>query len=308
MQAPDVSVIIPCFNTRACVATAIDSALGQEGHSVEVIVVDDGSTDGTSIEVQDRYGNEPRVQLIRLARNMGPSAARNAGLEAATGVWIGLLDSDDWWFPNRLSCLLEHSETADFIADNIMGYDVIAKAQTGPIYPDRETGPLTFSDFVHQRREGEHDLGYLQPLIRRSFLEDNQIRYNDSIRAGEDLLLNLQVLLSGARACYVREPLYVYALPVGPLSKVASPHSRSSANTKALLAALQQLRVDMQNHISPGDLEALDRRIDDFEKMAPIGAFHRAKAKRDIPAMLRLIATSSLVRRRILKRLLGSEN
>lgn len=308
MQAPDVSVIIPCFNTKACIATAIDSALEQKGHTVEVIVVDDGSTDGTYIEVQDRYGNEPRVKLIRLARNMGPSAARNAALDVATGVWIGLLDSDDWWLPNRLSHLLEQSEAADFIADNIMGYDATANTQTGAIYLDRETGPLTFSDFVRPRREGEHDLGYLQPLIRRSFLEENGIRYNESIRAGEDLLLNLQILLSGARVLYVKEPLYVYALPVGPLSKVASPHSRSSADTTALLSALRQLRTDMEDRMSPEDLEALDRRIEDFDQMAPIGAFHRAKAKRDFLAMLRLVATSRIVRTRIVRRLLGSEN
>ena len=308
MKAPDVSVIIPCFNTKACVATAIDSALHQEQYEVEVIVVDDGSTDGTSLEVQNRYGNDPRVKLIRLAENVGPSKARNAGLDAASGEWIGLLDSDDWWLPNRLSHLLQYAETCDFIADNIMGFDATAQVQTGAIYLDRKSGPLSFGDFVRPRREGEHDLGYLQPLIRRTFLEQNNIRYNNSIRAGEDLLLNLQMLLSGARAHYVQEPLYVYALPVGPLSKAASPHSRSSADTTALLNALRQLRSDMKDRMSSADLEALDFRIDDFEQMAPIGAFHRAKAKRNIGEMLRLIATSSAVRNRIAKRLLGSEN
>ncbi len=131
---PTVSAVIPTFNTRDCVQAAIDSALNQREVAVEVIVVDDASKDGTADFVEQTYAGDKRVRVIRREQNGGPSAARNIGFRAASGTWIGLLDADDVWQPGRLAKLLAHSHEADFIADNIMGYDVVARAFTGPIY------------------------------------------------------------------------------------------------------------------------------------------------------------------------------
>lgn len=98
MNIPDVSVIIPTYNRGAWVAEAVDSVLAQTHVSVEVIVVDDGSTDDTPA-VLAGYGD--RIRVIRQA-NAGVSAARNAGMAAARGEWIGFLDSDDTWLPEKL--------------------------------------------------------------------------------------------------------------------------------------------------------------------------------------------------------------
>ncbi|EFO33033.1 succinoglycan biosynthesis protein ExoO [Roseibium sp. TrichSKD4] len=305
MPIPEVSVIIPCYNTKACVNHAIDSALGQHNHSVEVLVVDDGSTDGTAEFVSKTYETDTRVTLIHFEKNQGPSAARNAALDKAKGTWVGLLDSDDLWHPKRLEVLLAQAPDFDFIADNIMGFDAVAGKQTGPIYDERQTGALTFLDFLHQGREDQHDLGYLQPLMRRSFLETHEFRYNEDVRVGEDLLLNLQILLAGGRALFIDEPLYIYALPVGPLSKVASPYSRSTTDTTMLRHHLQELRSEHLHKFTVQELEALDKRLEDMALMAPIAAFHRARAKGDLVTMLRLALTRGTVRRRILQTLLG---
>lgn len=305
MPAPEVSVIIPCYNTKACVRHAIDSALGQHNHSVEVLVVDDGSTDGTADLVSKTYKTDARVTLIHFDENCGPSAARNAALDKAKGTWVGLLDSDDLWHPKRLEVLLDQAKDFDFIADNIMGYDAVAQKQTGPLYDERHTGALTFVDFLQQGREDQHDLGYLQPLMRRSFLEAHGFRYNEDVRAGEDLLLNLQILLAGGQALFINEPLYIYALPVGPLSKVASPYSRSTTDTAMLQHHLQKLRSEHLHKFDVQELEALDKRLEDMALMAPIAAFHRARAKGDLSTMLRLALSSQTVRRRILQTLLG---
>ncbi len=97
---PLVSAIIPTYNRWPLVCESIDSALAQDYPNLEVIVVDDGSTDATAEELPRRYGD--RVRYIR-QENRGPSAARNAGIEAARGEFIAFLDSDDLWHPEKTS-------------------------------------------------------------------------------------------------------------------------------------------------------------------------------------------------------------
>ncbi|MCK5878532.1 MAG: glycosyltransferase family 2 protein [Holophagae bacterium] len=93
-----VSVIIPTFNRRERVLKAIESVLAQTHQADEVIVVNDGSTDGTADAVCRAF---PQVQLI-YRKNHGVSAARNTGIRAATGKWLAFLDSDDEWKPEKL--------------------------------------------------------------------------------------------------------------------------------------------------------------------------------------------------------------
>jgi glycosyltransferase involved in cell wall biosynthesis len=103
IKAPLVSVIIPAFNRGWCLREAVDSVLAQEFTDFELIVVDDGSTDGTA-ELLEAY--RPKVRLLRQA-NRGVSAARNRGIAAARGELIAFLDSDDLWLPKKLSTQVE---------------------------------------------------------------------------------------------------------------------------------------------------------------------------------------------------------
>ena len=97
-SSPTISVVIPAYNTGSFVREALDSALNQTLSAHEVIVVDDGSTDDTA-EICRGYRNA--IRYVR-QENRGLSAARNTGIEAATGDWIALLDSDDVFLPDRL--------------------------------------------------------------------------------------------------------------------------------------------------------------------------------------------------------------
>ncbi len=94
----DISVVIPTYNRASLLPRALDSVLRQSYPAREIIVVDDGSTDETA-KLLDRYGSS--VIVIR-QENRGVSAARNRGIEQATGEWIALLDSDDAWMPRKL--------------------------------------------------------------------------------------------------------------------------------------------------------------------------------------------------------------
>jgi glycosyltransferase involved in cell wall biosynthesis len=94
-----ISVIIPVFNGERFLAEAIKSVLGQTLPAAEVIVVDDGSTDGSS-EIAHGFG--PSVHYIRQT-NQGPAAARNVGVNAARGQMLAFLDADDFWLPEKLA-------------------------------------------------------------------------------------------------------------------------------------------------------------------------------------------------------------
>lgn len=108
VMLPSISVVIPAYNAAATLGTAIDSILAQSFQPLEIIVVDDGSSDRTG-EVAQAYGES--VTYVR-QDNAGPSRARNRGVGEARGEWIAFLDADDWYLPDRL---LTHAE---MIRDN----------------------------------------------------------------------------------------------------------------------------------------------------------------------------------------------
>ena len=104
MTKPRLSVVIPTWNRAHILCEAIDSALNQHGGEVEVIVVDDCSTDGTLALVKRTFGS--RVQVLQMATRGGQGNARNAGALLASGEFVGFLDSDDVWLPGKLDAEL----------------------------------------------------------------------------------------------------------------------------------------------------------------------------------------------------------
>jgi O-antigen biosynthesis protein len=103
-RRPVLSVVIPTWNRAALICDAVNSALQQRAGEVEVIVVDDASTDGTGALLESQFG--PLIHLLRLEHRRGPGGARNAGARLARGELVGFLDSDDVWLPGKLAAEL----------------------------------------------------------------------------------------------------------------------------------------------------------------------------------------------------------
>lgn len=114
-----VSVVITTYNRRDVVPAAIDSVLAQDGPPMEVLVVDDGSVDGTAEALARRYSGAAPVRVIS-RENGGPPAARNTGVREARGEFLALLDSDDVWLPGYVTSQLEvlRSTGADLVLAN----------------------------------------------------------------------------------------------------------------------------------------------------------------------------------------------
>jgi glycosyltransferase involved in cell wall biosynthesis len=100
-----VTVLITTYNRKEIVWEAVGSALNQTMRDIDVLVVDDGSTDGTTVDLANRYGHDSRLRIVKRP-NGGAPAARNTGLDHARGEYLALLDSDDLWEPGYLESQL----------------------------------------------------------------------------------------------------------------------------------------------------------------------------------------------------------
>lgn len=123
--APLVSVVTPVFNGAPWLGEAIDSALAQSFHSLEVIVVNDGSTDDSLAIARDRARNDGRIRVMDQA-NAGLPNARNQALKMARGAYLALLDADDAWLPNHLLLAMqafEHDPDLGLVHSNVQRMD-----------------------------------------------------------------------------------------------------------------------------------------------------------------------------------------
>ncbi|XYD07001.1 glycosyltransferase [Methylobacterium sp. NMS12] len=207
----DVSFIMAAHDAAPWIETAIRSALAQTGVAVEVVAVDDGSRDGTASVLARLAEADPRVRVIRLAdagpgAPRGPSSARNAALNAARGRWIAILDADDLILPDRTRTLLDLAlaADADIVADNPIPFtDMFDPQGPGMLEGGRE--PYLFeidlAKYIacNQLLSRVTKLGYLKPMMRAEILRRHGIRYDESVRIGEDFLLCLEALAAGAR-------------------------------------------------------------------------------------------------------------
>ena len=199
-----LSVLMPAWNAGGTIAKSVESALADDPR-IEVVVVDDASTDNTREVVAMLQEQHPqRIVMETLQRNGGPSVARNRALELASGDWVGLLDADDLWLPGRLARLEPRMEPSDVVSDALLVREAGHAERIIPAaIPSTEVRSLDLVLLVRL------DLGYLQPLMRRSFLQDNGIGWGTH-RHSEDFLLAWKILRSGARWSHVQIPGYVY--------------------------------------------------------------------------------------------------
>lgn len=200
IQREKVCVIIAAKNAEKTIGRAVRSALAQPEVD-EVVVVDDGSDDRTLAAAAAADDTSRRLDIIRFRTNRGPSAARNHAIAVSRAPLISILDADDFFFPGRFKRMLACPDW-DFIADNIAFMPEAELTRQPDDFAPRPRR-LGLADFVlgniSRRGAPRGELGFLKPVMRRTFLDAHDLRYREDMRLGEDYELYVRALLAGAR-------------------------------------------------------------------------------------------------------------
>lgn len=213
-----VSVIVPVYNCEEFLHECLNSVVCQTYENLEIIIVDDGSTDDSLKICEDFAWRDSRIRILS-QKNAGVAAARNHALSMANGELILFVDADDVIFPN----------ICKIAVDSIRDYDVLmfgyVSGQTcSEVDLCRGTNPEVMAldgystkDWVSSLLGSKKNVPLNAnlntvwgKLYRRSFLEDHQIRFTDGVIIGEDLLFNLSVLINYPQMCFFPDTGYFY--------------------------------------------------------------------------------------------------
>jgi glycosyltransferase involved in cell wall biosynthesis len=199
---PLISVIIPCFNGADTIEKALRSIVAQDFDAVEVIVVDDASTDTTQ-QVLSRFDEIP-IQVIRQPVNMGVSHARNIGMRSAKGTWIQFLDADDYLLPGKFSVQLSRRADADLIYSD-WGSEYQLPTPRLVLEPKRffiDLPPLP-------QLLGSNPFPVHLPLVRREFIQKLDGPFNPD-RMHEDWDFWFRIFEFNPRVAYVQHLSCIY--------------------------------------------------------------------------------------------------
>jgi glycosyltransferase involved in cell wall biosynthesis len=237
---PSVSVVIPTYNRKDAVIRAAQSALSQSLPPLEIIVVDDGSRDGTT--ETNLLALDPRIRYIKHSTNRGGAAARNTGIDAACGNWIAFLDSDDLWVPYKLerqfAQLGEQVDRIDvFACTNVL---VCGENNRVKPYNDFPPGNRDLSEYflIDGCTLQTSSLVVPTDLARR-------IRFDERLKLHQDWDFVLRLVATGAQVSYLHDTLVLYDARNDP-NKVSA--QGSAARTLAWFEIVGRLVTRRARH------------------------------------------------------------
>jgi len=238
---PSLSCIVPVYNTAASVRQCLESIVNQgvDGDDLEIIVIDDGSTDDSAAIVRAFASTHPQVRLIRQT-NQGVSAARNAGLDAATGRYVQFVDSDDYLALGKMAGLVKRA-VADDLDILTFGFTTLeadgkTSVTTSWLTDDEPQPAQSGGDFLaaHHRL-----LPYVcWYIIRRDFVNRLNLRFDTNLVVCEDAAFITRAMLNATRvACEPIAP-YCYVKRGDSASQKATPdHLRLRMQSQIAAAA-----------------------------------------------------------------------
>ena len=230
----DISIIVPVYNAEAFLPRCIESVQSQSLANWELLLVDDGSTDGSAAVCRQFAESDQRIRLLQKP-NGGASSAKNHGIGHASGEWLIFLDSDDFWTePTALQRLLETARLTD--ADIVRGDYLAVDPEGNPLpaiglhnsRPELAGKSLTPGEFLRDIIAGE--FFFVLSLIRRAAL--NGLRFDTSRIFLEDMKLYVELLQRCNRCVYL--PLTFYASRKHPESVSSRSNPRKLADSFAL--------------------------------------------------------------------------
>ena len=253
---PEVSVIMNCFNGQRYLRQALDSVFAQTFTDFELVFWDNASTDG-SASIARAY-QDSRLRYHRGERTVPLGAARKLALEAAQGRWIGFLDTDDLWYPEKLARQLQALHGTEHVlcytGIHELNPDGSVIRLVRPRYPCGE---------MLEQQLMQYDINMVSPLIRRSVLQRYALTFNPEITASEEYNLFLRIIAHGT-VCVLEEPLA--AMRIGPGTLTDRQIARWAAER---FLTLEQLEAE-----NPGITQRFPRA---FRLAAARGEYYRAR-------------------------------
>lgn len=202
-----VSIIMPCYNSEKYVTASIESVLCQSMSSWELLIIDDGSVDGTK-DIIEKYSRlDPRISIYHLDRNSGVASARNVGLINAKFKYVAFIDSDDLWCKDKLSIQITVMEQRGLYFSYTDYYIIDEK---GVVRGGRKSPPqLTYNKLL---RRG-NDIGCLTVVYNREVFVE--MRFNKNIHGHEDYKMWLEIVKSAGTVYCIGMPLAYYRVHSG---------------------------------------------------------------------------------------------
>lgn len=217
-----ISVIIPIYNVEKYLKKCLDSIINQTYRNLEIILVDDGSPDNCG-KICDIYAErDKRIKVIH-KQNAGVAAARNSGIDIATGKWVAFIDSDDWLDENMFQIAYKEAEL--YKAD-IVFFDGIQEF-SDKIKHWNHFEEDFFSEDINVIRHLSKAMLYFpmspyntkvplaapwDKLYNLEFLRKNSIRYTENLKTLDDMVFNMQAFFYARRVRYIRKALYHYRI------------------------------------------------------------------------------------------------
>ena len=224
---PLVSIIVPVYNAEQSLPRCLDSICAQTYQNLEIILVDDGSTDNSLTVCRKFAYRDARIHVLSQP-NSGVSAARNNAIETATGKYIQFVDSDDWIDENMTFLLVQRAEReqADFIISHYCRVDGEKTTVHGFLETSACMNRLEFAQELIRNPASFYYGVMWNKLYRRDIIRRHRIYCYEQLSWCEDFLFNLTYILCTNRICAVRTPLYYYVKNDKSLTATTlTPHS-----------------------------------------------------------------------------------
>lgn len=208
---PLVTIIVPVYNAAASLLRCVDSICAQTYTNLEIILVDDGSTDDSLNLCRQCAYRDGRVSVLTQS-NSGVSAARNNAIDIASGKYVQFVDSDDWIDEHMTQLLVDRAERkkADLVICHYCRVDGEKIIVHGFLQNTACMDRLTFAKHLMQQPSSFYYGVMWNKLYRRDVIAKHRIFFREQLDWCEDFLFNLTYILSGNRFCAIQTPLYYY--------------------------------------------------------------------------------------------------
>ena len=272
MQIPKVSVILPCYNGEKYLNQCIDSILNQTLENLELICVDDGSTDGTIRILEEYRKADSRVRILTQT-NAGAGAARNNGMRQARGEYLSFLDADDFFEPDMLesAVLAAEQHRADYVVFGADRYEMETSSFVAVPWTIRREDIPPYMPFSYRQLAGNVFLSFVgwawDKLYRRSFVEEQNLFFQEQ-RTTNDMLFVFSGLVTAKRIAVVDRVLAHQRRGVGDSLSVTREKSwhcfydaltalRQRLQDEGILWELEQDFINYALHFSLWHLNSL---------------------------------------------------